>query len=288
MRLICRDNLDAPLAMLKVHPSRSRLISFSASCDEAFLWGWGAGRLKRLAQLGTRRDFRSTRTIQVLGHEVELPGGDLARDAGFHPDGIHLATVGETRPIEVYRVFDGKPIRTIADTSAAVDMTTPSGLGQMLWEFLPRRHGFTRIAFSASGHFIIAGPVAGLCARVYEFQTGTPVGSLWEGFEPYAVDRRWEVLAMVRNDQGGTLIRFAQLPEPFRRDEGDIGWGTPRVKASDEEDEWGWDVPSMVNVYGMVFSPAGDAFALSGGLGLYDDGFLNVSVHDFPSLRHEI
>ena len=209
MRLICRDNLGAPLAMIKVHPLRNRLISFSASCDEAFLWGWGAGRLKRLARLGIRRNYASTQTIQVLGHEVELPRGDLARDAGFHPDGIHLATVGERRPIEVYRVFDGKPIRTIADTSASVDVTTPSGLGQMLWELLPKPQAFTRIAFSASGRFIISGPVAGLCARVYEFQTGTPVGSLWEGFEPYAVDRRWEVLAMVRNDQGGTLIRFA-------------------------------------------------------------------------------
>jgi hypothetical protein len=39
--------------MLKVHPSRSRLVGFSATRDEALLWGWGAGRLKRLARLGT-------------------------------------------------------------------------------------------------------------------------------------------------------------------------------------------------------------------------------------------
>ena len=81
------------------------------------------------------------------------------------------------------------------------------------------------------------------------------------------------------------MIRFARVPEPFRRDDGDIGWGSPRVRVSDEEDEWGWDVPSMVNVCGMAFSATGDAFALSGGAFGCDDRPLSASVHDFPSLR---
>src|SRR5262249_41258276 len=49
-------------------------------------------------------------------------------------------------------------------------------------------------------------------------------------------------------------------------------------------DKWGWFVPSIVNVCGMIFSPAGDAFALSGGAHGYDRA-LTVSVHDFPSLH---
>lgn len=284
MRLLCSDHLGAPLAMMKVHPSRSRLVGFSASRDEASLWGWGAGRLRRLARLGTPRDYGSTRRIRVLGHEVELPGSGLARDVRFHPDGVHMATVGEGRPIEVYRVFDGKPIRSIADVSGPVDVKFPVGWGMIPFEFPPEHQGFNRVAFSDSGRFIIAGPTAGLRARVYEFEAGTVVGSLWEGFEPFTVHPRWELLAMVRNDQGGTVIRFARVPEPFRRDEGDIGWGSPRVQVSDEEDEYGWFVPSMVNVYGMVFSAAGDAFVLSGGADGCDDYPLTVSVHDFPSL----
>jgi hypothetical protein len=166
MRLLCSDHLGAPLAMMKVHPSRSRLVGFSASRDEAFLWGWGAGRLRQLARLGTPRDYGSTRRIRVLGHEVELAGSGLARDVGSHPDGVHMATVGEGRPIEVYRVFDGEPIRTIADTPGPVNVMMPSGSGWIPWEFPPEHQGFDRIAFSDSGRFIIAGPIAGLSARV--------------------------------------------------------------------------------------------------------------------------
>jgi WD40 repeat protein len=239
-----------------------------------------------LARLGTERDDKSQRTIRILGREVELPGkSDLARDVGFHPDGVHLATVGEGRPIEVYRVFDGKPIRTIAEISGPFDVMIPFGWGRVPWEFPPHLQGFDRIAFSDSGRFMIAGPVAECTAWVYEFETGTQVGSLWEGFDPFAVHPRWELVAMIRNDQGGTEIRFTRLPEPFRRDEGDIGWGSPRVRVSDDEDEWGWFVPSMVNVSGMVFSPEGDTFALSGGPSLSGNKPLALSVHEFPSLH---
>ena len=137
MRLLCRDNIGAPVAMLKVHPSRSRLVGFSTSHDEALLWGWGAGRLKQLARLGTRRDYMSTRTIRVFGRELEFPGRVRARDADFHPDGVYMATVGEGRPIEVYRVFDGQPMRTIVDRGFAFGpngrrLYGRSGSGQIL------------------------------------------------------------------------------------------------------------------------------------------------------------
>ena len=43
MHLLCSDHLGTPLAGMKVHPSRSRIVGFSASRDEAFLWGWESG-----------------------------------------------------------------------------------------------------------------------------------------------------------------------------------------------------------------------------------------------------
>ena len=282
MYLLCNDHLGSPLAGMKVHPSQSRMVGFSGARDEAFLWGWDSGHLQQLARFGSGRDDRPVRTARILGREVPLPGGELARDVAFHPDGVYMAIVGEDRPIEIRRISDGELIREIADLSGPVVRMIPFGWGIPLefgyvpWEFT--RCGFGHIAFSGSGRLFIAE------ARVYGFETGTAIGSLWEDFVPYATHPREDILAMVSSDQGGTHIRFARVQEPFRQYEQEIGWEPPRIRASDDEDEYGWFVPTMVNVESLVFSPSGDAFALSGGPGMKGDR-QSVSVHDFPSLR---
>jgi hypothetical protein len=81
----------------------------------------------------------------VFGRELEFPGRVRARDADFHPGGVYMATVGEGRPIEVYRVFDGQPMRTIADISGPVDVMMPCGLGRVPWEFPAEHQGFGRV-----------------------------------------------------------------------------------------------------------------------------------------------
>jgi hypothetical protein len=90
---------------------------------------------------------------------------------------------------------------------------------------------------------------------------------------------------LVRNDQGGATIRFARVCQPFRPPEQELGWGSPRVKVSDDEDTWGFDVTAMIDVSGLVFSPAGDAIALCGEVPDSTPRMITVSVHDFPSLR---
>ena len=173
MHLLFSDHLGTPLAGMKVHPSRSRMVGFSASRDEAFLWGWESGHLERLARFGSGRDDRPVRTARILGHEVPLPGGELARDVAFHPDGVHMAIVGVDRPIEIRRIADGELIRAIADLSGPVVQMIPFGwgtrleIGNLPWEFTPC--GFGHIAFSHSGRLLIAGPIPHLGARVYEF-----------------------------------------------------------------------------------------------------------------------
>jgi hypothetical protein len=281
MRLLYSDNLGAPLAMIRVHPFRKRLVGLTASRDEAFLWGWEAGRLQRLAQLGATRDYKSTRRFRVGSRALEFRKEDLGRDVAFHPDGVHIATVGEGRPIEFYRVSDGEPMHTIGDISGPVDSMASNQPVKIPLGITPVDRGFERISFSDSGRLVIAQSIGAPGAEVYSFGTGALVGSLWEGFYPYATHPKEELLAMVLNDQGGTLIRFARVRVPFQRDEGEIGWGRPRIRVSDEEDECGWYVPSMVNVCCMVFSPAGDAFAVSGGAFGCDDLPMSLAFTTF-------
>ncbi len=285
MRLLCSGNLGVPLLTIRVHPSRKRLVCFSASRDEAALWSWESGHLERLAQLGPPRDYRPTRRILIGGREWELPRNGLARDVAFHPDGVHMVTVGEGRPIEVYRADDGKLVRAIADISAPVDVMASHGFAENPWEVPAEHQGFHRIVFADSGRVVVAGGIGQPRAQVYDFETGAMVGLLWYGFRPYAVHPQGETVSMVVEDQGGADMRFMRLGTSFQRVDREIGWGPPRVRVSDEEDKWGWGIPSVLEICSMVFSPHGNAFALSGDAPESGDRTMALSVHDFPSLR---
>ena len=165
-------------------------------------------------------------------------------------------------------------------------MSERLGANKTAFEYSAECQGFDRITFSDFGRLLVAQPIAEMnAAHVLEFGSDAVIGTLWEGFAPFAIHRPEELIAMVRNDQFGTEIRWARARRHSQNPKDNIDWAPQRVKVSQEEDDWGWSVPTMINVSGMVFSPDGDAFALSGEQFGIDPRTITVSVHEFPSLR---
>jgi hypothetical protein len=285
MRLVHAHNQGAPLGLIKVHPSRRRFVAFSATVDEAVLWGWDFGCLERVARLGPRRERRAVRKFSVSGGVHQFRKDRFDRDVAFHPDGVYLATAGEGRPIEIHRLSDGELMRTIGNNLDRDRSVESQGHKAATREYPPEHQGFDRVAFADGGHFLVAGPTTCEGSHVFGFGQGASICCLWRGFAPFAWHAREKLIAFLCNDSGGATIRFARVQVPFALEENAAGACPPRVKVSDAGPESGWCVPTMVNVSGMVFSPAGDAFALSGEVPGSGRRVITVSVHDFPSWR---
>ena len=127
MQLLHSHQQGAPLGLIKVHPTRRRFVAFSATVDDAVLWGWDYGCLERVARLGARQERRATREFRMFGSELEVRQEFFDRDVAFHPDATRMAVAGEGRPIEIYRVSDGELIRTMGDFPGPVHMRVRLG-----------------------------------------------------------------------------------------------------------------------------------------------------------------
>ena len=101
---------------------------------------------------------------------------------------------------------------------------------------------------------------------VYDFSTGEFVGYFFGTSMCFAMNEGSDLIATVRNDEGGAEIRFVRITSGQQFAAEDYGWGAPRVKVSSKEDEFGWS-PRLVKITGMTFSPKGNAFAIVGGMG---------------------
>lgn len=285
MRLLHAHNQGAPIGLIKVHPSRRRFVAFSATIDEAVLWGWDFGCLERAARLGPRRQRQPVRKFSISGSAHQFRKDRFDRDVAFHPDGVHLATAGEGRSIEIYRVSDGELVRTIGDPWERAQSVESHGPNTSAREYPPEHRGFDQLEFTGRGRVLVAGPTAYEESHFFEFDRGASICWLWLGFAPLAHHPRKELLAFVCNDKDGATIRFANGLARFELEGNATGWNRPRLKVSDQEQEPGWFVPTMVKVNAMVFSPACDAFALTGEIPASGPRSIAVSVHDFPSLR---
>ena len=229
MRLVHAQNQGAPIGLIKVHPRHRRFVAFSATVDEAVLWGWDFGCLERVARLGQRRERNAVRKFSMSGIAHQFRKDRFDRDIAFHPDGVHLATAGEGRAIEVYRAADGELVRVIGETSRRAQPV----------EYPPEHQGFDRIMFTDAGRILVASPSTIQGTQVLDFDRDATIGCLWGGFAPFSRHPVEELLALVRNDQGGATIRFARVCQPFRPPEKELGWDSPRVKVSDDEQDTG-------------------------------------------------
>src|ERR1017187_5592383 len=72
MHLLYSHQQGAAIGLIKVHPTRRRFVAFSATVDDAVLWGWDYGCLERVARLGARQERRATREFRMFGSELEV------------------------------------------------------------------------------------------------------------------------------------------------------------------------------------------------------------------------
>ncbi len=185
MRLVHAHNQGAPLGLIKVHPSRRRFVAFSATVDEAVLWGWDFGCLERVARLGPRRERNAVRKFSISGIAHQFRKDRFDRGVAFHPDGVHLATAGEGRPIEIYRAVDGQLIRVIGESSRRAQPVEIDEHEASRYEYPPEHQGFDRITFADAGRILVAGQTTIQGTQVLDFDRDSTIGCLWGGYRAF-------------------------------------------------------------------------------------------------------
>jgi WD40 repeat protein len=222
-------NQDSQVTKVRFHPLENRLVSLSATADDVCLWKWDEPE-----DLGLLKRFGA---MKVDARRV--------MDAAFSPDGKLLAAVGMNRPVQLWRVPEGKLEQSLGSAEGPEDY-----------------RGYSAVIFSASGKLVVATSLGQLRTEVYEVKSGKLVETYWgDAFNTgFALHPEGQILANIMNDQGENNIRFGILTDSFQG--------------------YNLQLEGYTDFGGMAFSPDGKALALVGGVPPVD-----LQVHTFPSLK---
>lgn len=266
MRLLSTQRNAGPVFKIRAQPTARRLFSVGA-CSSGFCgWAYEVDGLERLFDVPPRHS------------PVASERGDFALetdDVFFHPTERCVAVVGPGRVLDIYDIADGSLVRTL-DLDYAARACDVSEVG-------PHLHGgfFGHVVISGDGKLVAAGSKHIYKCEVFDFQSLTHRGTFFGCDSCFASHPDGTTVATVRNDQGGATIRFIHLEEPFIGVREDFGWGSPRIRISEAEDQYGWEDVHILRVRGMAFSQSGGMLAAVGG-----DPWESVEVclYEFPSL----
>lgn len=267
--IACAEH-GAPVAKVRVHPRLHRLVSFSMSKDEPWLWGWGDGDAVRLASLGGGAEYGTGGEAFVMegdGRDISSGLKYFTGDVAFHPDHDVMAVAREGRSLDVHSILDGALIRSIGDMSKPIRAFYPVNEGIPII-VPPALRGFRSAQFTACGKFIVASETFGEgtrlqpVLRVYDFETARCVRTLAK-HELLAIHPSDLTCAIEDAVDTGTIVRLFSVDGP-------------------RESDWTkWDCP-VIHVSRLQFAPEGDTFAILGGLAWSNDT-MSISVYDFPS-----
>jgi WD40 repeat protein len=194
-------------------------------------------------------------------------------DISFHPYEDSFCLSNGSNALTLYDVVDGHTLDTVGGRSCLGHGDQPPGV----------ELAYRAVTFAGSGVLIVACSLSDYRTHVLDVVKRTYLGSFFGCDTCFALHPQRNIIATVRNDQGGAAVRFVELSGAFSGSTQEVGWDPPRVKVCDAEDEFGW-YPDPLNVSGMVFSPNGTSFAVVGGAA--SDSY-EVCSYRFPSLEKQ-
>jgi WD40 repeat protein len=312
MKLFGLAEQGYPVQKLRFHPHRRLLASVSSPRAEVCVWTWDdSGAMeclarinrdadsppaleqdlpraadlnrevrRRLQELGSvsKGSTREDTPARPAGEDSASPAQDRAgprvNDVAWHPHGDLLAVAAEGRAIELWE--GGCLVKTIGRRPIPGRVRgIPTGIGRPGEALIPltfmmdiplAEQGYDALAFSADGRRLVASlrgedPQGHDPTEVYDVATGALVGSFWRSDTTLALHPEGEILATISSDQMATSIRFGRLIETFESYDAELnafGDGYAR----------------------LLFSPAGDAFAIVG-----HAYYFGVRVYRFPSCQ---
>jgi WD40 repeat protein len=305
MRLLDVVKLDRPIAKLRVHPSASHVATFSASTNALSVWTWQSGRLEQTFEVSLLPAFRTNEGSPSNARAQIIKGmithrSTTCRDVAFHPKEDALALVGDGRRIEIYRTTTGDLGCSMGSFGSAGDRVTDvtahllsngvrdtqgglvSRFESRVSEFHRLIQGYCNVTFSAGGGRVAACSTVDFKTEVYDFEVHRRVGSFFGSNSRFVTHADLPIVACARNDQLGCSIQFVELAESFEGEGNEFGWGAPRVRMSEREDEFGWSPSALItSVDGMAFNEKGDLLLVTGGIPEFGKYF---GLYEFPSL----
>jgi WD40 repeat protein len=166
-------------------------------------------------------------------------------DVAFHPTANLFAVVGIDQLIRVVNLDSG-----------AVDMELGALDGKT------NHQGYTSTVFCSSGRRLVASVYPHRRNEVYDLKSGEMESEYCgSGFDAaLALHPENEIIANAMTQDAGSSVRF--------------------VTAADKVKDYGRELPTLMAIGGLTFSPDGGMLALVGGIPP-----LELQIHDFPSCR---